>query len=508
MTAGSAGLGPLADMWYLPGRRSPGIRGVLVGMAVPLLAGLLCALFMPRAAIAVETLDLITHAPNPLTETWVFDINPERQLPQYDFGGSLRVRYVDSRNVLALGAEPDPHRRFFRIRSRLWADRWFTPGWRLFAVINNESRSYLECDACESRFGEIIFENLFVEYTNQKGNPLGLRIGRQDLFYGDGFVICDGTPLDGSRTAYVNGILLTTAIPDWSFDVFAVWNRKEDEWLPRINNRYTPLLEYNEFVGGLYVRGFKPDQAARPYTIDYYYIFDEEKTPERYATINTFGSRLVLSSSRIGAMGELAYQAGKDPESRFALADPNLAGSQSVSAYGGQAGVDIHPCARVPLTLSGGYIHLSGDNPMTRNKFEGWNPLMGRWPKWSELYIYTLSMAAGVQPMGQGAAYWQNLKAPLIGIAVVPCPNVRLEARHAWMCADTGVPLDPTTPPDQEPLRPKDRGNLLVLRLSWSVKTALPLGGHVLYERFDPGGYYGPDAKPATFFRLEVSTSL
>jgi hypothetical protein len=418
------------------------------------------------------------------------------------------VRYVDFQNVIALGAEPDPHRRFFRVRSRLRGEHRFTKGWRLFAQINNESRSYLKCDDCESKLDEVIFENLFFEFTNQKGNPLGLRVGRQDLFYGDGFVICDGTPLDGSRTSYANGALLTTGIPGWSFDIFAVWNREEDEWLPRINTQHKRLLEHDEFVGGLYVRGFRPEAPPKPYTIDYYYIFKEEETPERHATINTFGSRFVLTLGATDFTGELAYQGGKAPESRFVEASPDLAGSQDISAYGGQVRARLRSPGGLPLGLNGGYVHLTGDDPLTRNKFEGWNPIMGRWPKWSELYIYTLTMHAAVQPMGQGVAHWQNFRAPYVGAVASPHKNITVEARHMWMRADTSVPFDIAVSPDAEAERPKDRGSLLALKVSWCGDLPLPVSGHVLYERFEPGGYYDPGARTAHFMRLELSTSL
>jgi hypothetical protein len=469
---------------------------------------LLAGLIVLAAARAVCGQGLTASSPNPLTKTWTFDIDPHRKVPQYDFGATFRVRYVDFENVIALGAEPDPRRRFFRMRTRLWGDRWLSPGWRLFAQINNESRSYLRCDACESKFGEIIFENLFFEYTNQKGNPLGLRVGRQDLFYGDGFVICDGTPLDGSRTSYVNGALLTAAIPSWAFDLFAVWNREEDEWLPRINSQHMRLLEYDEFVGGLYVQGFKPESRPKPYTIDYYYIFKEEETPERHATINTFGLRLVLTLGDADITGELAYQGGKAPESRFVAASPDLAGSQAISAYGGHAGAVLRSPGGLPMALNGGYVHLTGDDPLTRNKFEGWNPVMGRWPRWSELYIYTLGMERYVQPMGQGVAQWQNFIAPYVGVALSPGAGITLEAGHMWMRADTSVPFDPRVSPSAEAERPKDRGNLLTVKVSWLARLTLPLTGHILYERFEPGGYYDPGVKTAHFVRFELSTSL
>jgi hypothetical protein len=453
--------------------------------------------------------DLSGAAPNPITRTWTFDRDPDREAPRYGAGADLRLRYVDFKNVLALGAEPDPHRRFMRMRTRLWGEGWFGPGWRLFAQIGNEARDYLECNSCESKLGEVVVENLFFEFSNQEGNPFGLRIGRQDLFYGDGFVICDGTPLDGSRTSYVNGILLTASMPGGAFDVFAVWNRERDEWLPRINSQHTALLEYDEFVGGLYVRGFDPEDRSKPYTTDFYYIYKRAKTSDRRAHVNTFGTRLVLDLRTVRISGEMAFQGGRAPESRFVVADPELAGSQPITAYGGQIEAVGRPKAALPLDLIGGYVHLSGDDPLTRNKFEGWNPVMGRWPRWSELYIYTLGAEARVQPMGEGVANWRNFKAPYFGIVFSPYPEISLDAGHMWMRAATGSPFEPSISPGSEPERSKDRGRLLAVRISYRLQSVVPLTGHILYERFDPGGYYYyPEAKVASFLRVELGASL
>jgi hypothetical protein len=469
------------------------------------LAWLLLASF--SGVMASRAAPLPNSYPIPLTRTWTFDVDPDREVPSYDFGADLRVRYTDLDNVNALGAGVDPHRRFFRIRTRLRGDVWLSPGWRVFAELANESRSYLECGMCKSRFGEVIFDNLFFEFTNQEGNPLGLRIGRQDLFYGDGFIICDGTPLDGSRTLYTNGVLLTTAIPGWSFDAFTVWNRKKDEWLPRINNAYTPLLEYNGFVGGLYLRGFEPGGEPKSYTLDYYYVFAEEEGPGRHAGINTFGLRGTATLGPVWLTAEIAYQGGREPESRFIVADPSLAGAQTITAYGGQAKLATPAPGGIPADAAVGYVQLSGDDPLTRNKFEGWNPIMGRWPQWSELYIYTLGMAAAVQPMGQGVAFWQNLRAPYVELLLLPQASVVLEARATWMLADTSVPLSLETPPGSVVGASRDRGSLLTFRVSWNPEN-LPLEGHILYERFDPGAYYPSGAKTADFLRFQITAGI
>ncbi len=37
------------------------------------------------------------------------------------------------------------------------------------------------------------------------------------------------------------------------------------------------------------------------------------------------------------------------------------------------------------------FEYLSGDEPGTKGMNEGWVPLWGRWPQWSELYVYTVA---------------------------------------------------------------------------------------------------------------------
>jgi hypothetical protein len=41
------------------------------------------------------------------------------------------------------------------------------------------------------------------------------------------------------------------------------------------------------------------------------------------------------------------------------------------------------------------------DDPSTPDKYEGWNPLFGRWPKWSGMYPWS-------QVPEKGIGYWTN----------------------------------------------------------------------------------------------------
>ena len=68
---------------------------------------------------------------------------------------------------------------------------------------------------------------------------------------GDGFLIMEGSPLDGSRTLYVNGARLDMeAWTSQRFTLFYLYQPEQDDLLPIINDRERALAEYtrNNFV--------------------------------------------------------------------------------------------------------------------------------------------------------------------------------------------------------------------------------------------------------------------
>ncbi|HVP58592.1 MAG TPA: hypothetical protein VMU02_10880 [bacterium] len=462
-------------------------------------AGRLCAADVPTPATELS--------PTPLTKTWVPAETQAGPIGQWRLGGALRLRYIDLANVTALGLEPYAKHQVARVRTQVSVARRFSPTLRLFGELANESSKYVDCDSCRGGFDEIIVDNLYLEAVRPHGLPIGVRLGRQNLFYGDGFLIADGTPLDESRTTYVNGLLITTTIPLWSLDFFAARDPHRDEYLPRINNRYTRLSETDDFLWGIFMERQPAPGTALRYTFGPYYVYKSEKNGDRMALIHTMGARLGFGVRVVEVAGEVAYQGGKVPAYDFLGPDLEevLAGSQSVSALGGHARLTGHLASLAPLDIEGGYVYLTGDDRKTRNKYEGWNPLLGRWPMWSELYIYTLAVEALPRPLHQGIAYWQNLKMPYIRVSYAGNGPVTFEAKYCWLDAFEDLTIEPTVDPSYE--GPTHRGELVELKLGWNSPRLF--SGHVVYERFMPGDFYnvieGFVPKDASYFRLEVS---
>lgn len=438
----------------------------------------------------------------PLTTTWVPETCGDEPYPRYRLGADLRARFVDLQYAedLGLGIADDATRQWVSIRSRVWLKYDRSQFVSVYARLNNESTRYFGCKSCENRFDEVIFENLFIEARHLFGLPMAARLGRQDLLYGDAFVISDGTPLDQARTTYVNGLLVTSVLAPWSFDAFIIWDRKQEEYLPRINNRYRRLLEFNEIVAGIVLRRLLPDAAARKYMLEHYYIYKDEKGWHKISSIHTLGTRLGFPIWRFRLSAEFAYQAGKAPEYKFSQVRPGMLGRQTILAYGGHTRISTYLGRPLPVDLAGGYIYLSGDDPVTQNKHEGWNPLLGRGPIWSELYIYTLGIERDFQPQDQGIGFWQNLVSPFVEVVITPGAGLRFEAKHMWLSTSQHIARVPVEGDPQE------RGKLLILRLSWKMPARF--FGHLLYERFSPGNLYLQTAKDATLLRLELSTSL
>ncbi len=118
-----------------------------------------------------------------------------------EVGFEERLRQENWNNLLDFnGATPDK-RSQFRFRERLWA-RFNFSGVELALGLNNESRSIFVPDT-PFIWDETVVETVYAEY---KAKTWSARLGRQNLQRGEGFILFDGTPLDGSRTAYVNAL--------------------------------------------------------------------------------------------------------------------------------------------------------------------------------------------------------------------------------------------------------------------------------------------------------------
>ncbi len=206
--------------------------------------------------------------------------------PKIDFGGELRLRYLVESGMPSGLHDEMSYRDYTRFRTRLWGR---VQEGRLtgFLRIANEFRHYFSQDALKGRqrFPDQTFIDLLYVDIEDVVDGVDLCLGRQELAYGEGRIISNGTGGDGSRTAYFDALKLQFDFDDErTLDVFATYQARHD-WLPTVGHRHDPRsmdtksYDYDitgsnhvEYGVGLYYQ----DRSDKAFGWDAYYIYKGE----------------------------------------------------------------------------------------------------------------------------------------------------------------------------------------------------------------------------------------
>lgn len=403
---------------------------------------------------------------------------------KFKVGFIERFRLVSWDNAISLDDSKDDGFMFARHLTSLSALWSLHQDWELFLKISNEFRIYSEPKGRDFTFSEVFLDNLYFRWSKPGGLPLTFKLGRQNIMLGEGFVVMDGHPLDGSRSIYFNAARIDILLsPRNNLTLFYTYQPVVDG-LPVLHGQDQKLVEQPEQGMGAY---FSRRSEARGF--DAYLIRKNVRsTPDRTiaSNINTLGTRFVLPVLGVFSLtGEAAYQFG-------------AFGDHGRSAWGGYFHLDYNSGRRrLPLPkFSLGSIYLSGDDAAT-DRMEGWDPLFSRWPKWSESYIYTL-----INEQGGRVAYWSNFFSVYESLQLRIFPWLNLILTHynlkAALLPAGGVPFPGGSG--------KDRGSLWIFKAE--LRFHRHLTGHLLYETFSPGSFYFSEADRFFWLRFELKYSL
>lgn len=413
-------------------------------------------------------------------------------------GASERVRYELWKNIFDMNGDALDNRSFFRFKTSLWGQACFDKDFSLYAKLTDEFKSYTYYAPSSSKtwgrtkkgypfdINEVIFDNLYVDAKNIFTAPVSLRLGRQDLTdYGEGFLIADGTPNDGSRSFYFNA-----AKANWqvdasnSLDLIYIDDPRTDQMLPDINEEkvHTSLTTSQETAGVLYLK----NKAIQHLALESYYIYKKEGQEGvgfqgEKGEINTFGSYAKYDLSPFTLRGQLAYQFG-------------TYGANDRQGLGGYAFVDrdFKDITWQP-TASIGLVYLSGDDRST-SKDESWDPLFSRTPWYSELYNLSYKSETGI------LAYWTNLQMLRSSLAVKPTDKSKVSLFYNYLRANTEIPSSTVFSG-----RGRDRGSLPQLRFDYMFTKNIT--AYILGEYFVPGNVY-LNKDNAVFVRCEVQVKF
>ncbi|MCK4966470.1 hypothetical protein KAS50_05530, partial [bacterium] len=328
------------------------------------------------------------------------------------YGFIERVRNTYFNNIIDYNDDTDDEQHFFRIRTSIWAQAHINPRLTVYAKLTNENRPYLKPDNRDWKLHEIFFDNLYFKLNFGKKTPVSLTVGRQNLIYGEGFVMLEGGPNDGSRSIYFDAVKLSVKTKDATIDFLGINNTMREDYLPIMNSEEQLLNNQKETAFGIYAVNNKYED----YRIDGYYFYKtEDSNPE--LKLSTFGGRIARKmKNRYAWTAEYAIQVGTQGENNH-------------TSMGGYAYASYLLNQKPNTVFSAGINYLSGDNPDTETN-DGWNPIFSRWPKWSELYIYSQIKETGK------VAYWTNTISPYVKISVNPSKKLSITGTYYILMAE------------------------------------------------------------------------
>lgn len=432
-----------------------------------------------------------------LTSCLLAQESPKAPSPKsiFEVGLEERVRSEDWDN---LGDHNDAKADFqtqYRFRSRAWITANPNSNLEIALGVTNENRKIARPDKAYN--GREVFVDTF--YVDYRFSPAwSMRIGRQNLMRGEGFIIFDGGSADGSRATYFNALDLTYAWSRSKLEFLAISDPSRDKYLPRLNEADGPgespqrLNEWDEQALGLYYTG----KEWTGTTLEAYYFlktekhFDLTKKKDPYQPdrrISTLGSRGVREFQNGWSVnGEFAYQWGTQDGS-IGTAEA----SREIASWGGYGRVKKVLDVPWKPSISAAYIALSGQDPHS-SRITSWDPIFSRWPRWSELYIYS-------EVPERGVAYSTNTGMWEGEVRVTPWKPLELRATFYKMSAmETHSGVDPKATFGAG----KHRGDILQFRADYRFSPEFK--GHVLYEHLAPGDFYaGQDG--GYFLRFEFS---
>ena len=393
-----------------------------------------------------------------------------------------RIRQESWDNTMSLDEAAGDSSSYVRLRTSLGA--LWTPGqsWDVHLRLTNENRVYLapKLDPrlkTDFNVHEVIFDQLYLRWKNPGRLGLTATLGRFDMMLGEGFLVMDGGPLDGSRSGYFNGLRLDYALKNKNaLTFFFIRQPRTDTLLPVINDREQAMVEQEEQGVGIYFSG-----RAKRTGLDAY-LFRKDAFahgPLPKGALHVAGGRVVHPfTEKLSLTAEGALQLGT-------LGDRNRSG------LGGYFHLDHKPGRRfpVPAQLTVGGIYLSGDDPATP-RFEGWDAAFSRWPKWSDSLIY-------LQARETRVADWVNFASLYAGAVFEPAERVKVHLTWHRLSAP-----EKTAPSALLSGGGRERGSLLIAKIAYDVSANL--AGRLIWEYFDPGSFYAAGADAFHWLQFEL----
>ncbi len=436
------------------------------------------------------------------------EVAEKKSATDFDAGLDFRFRYEFKDDWMDKGktSVSPKYEDYYRMRTRVWGKAKFGENMGAYLRLGNEFRDYRNSESNKQKNefpDELYIDNFYVDLTDI-GGRVDLRIGRQDIKEGAGRVISDGTPGDGSRSAYFDAILATVKMLEKSdVDLMATWNRYRDDWT--LGNPHDVYDNTKIKSGSPYSKMDEKGLMAyfhynevQDFPMEFYWIWKQEERfydkDTRYPgrDFHTLGTRLMPKlTDKVSAEIEAAVQLGRTE------GQTGMDGRDVVAwmTYAGLTYSEKEVFGKPKLT--GALLYLSGDEDSYYKTADGstdtgWNPVFNRTTWFSEV-------CSGMYDQYR----WSNLIYPHLEAGIEPYSKHKVKLQCGPMFAaekDNGA-------------TDNYRGLYTQLRYDFPLLSKMfgkrgELSGAVVGEALVYGDYYAHDevdADMATWVRFELN---
>jgi len=404
-----------------------------------------------------------------------FSLNGYCVLNNMLVSGELRTRAYYQENVADLNDAVDDDYGRIEQRVRLTHDAELTDG--VHVVITGEATGLWGSQdsgiSSGSTEGTGDLPEGYVDFQDIRMSDWSVRIGRQHLKCGRGFLISDA-----ERELSYDALLVRGEFPTWTVCLAAA-KLEESQTLKGIRSRsLVPDADWNLYVADVEWR----DENIMPLGLGAYVIYAEDDTGLGREPL-VFGARADYMSDIWSAWGEFAYETGD-------------VGTQDLDAMAIDIGASVSLASQWSPRLKVAYTYASGDDPGTLGDNEGFNPLgqyryygHGLSPRMSNIHIFNAS--ASIQPhelWSVAIDYYHYLQDEQVA-GIVGNP----------LLTDPGI-MKPTTGLDD------NIGDEVDVSVTYEYTSDVK--AQVLLAYFMPGDAFGADDDDALEIRGEILVSF
>ena len=344
------------------------------------------------------------------------------QTPDVEVGGHVRLRGYNFQNFWDFDSSKDGDNwSVFRLRSNIHVKADLgdnVTGFIQFANQNyGEGTTYaskLDKWEADNTSDKVFVDNAYIDVNKFFGLPVSLRLGRQNLMYGTGFVLFDGQSQMASTSLYFDGVKLTWKITDRSkLDLFYVKDQENE----RGNNNNDDIT-----LSGAYFTGHCPVIGGQQEL----YVLNRDDQGFVSAAGGT-GKNIWMYGIRLSNK----FDCGVDYSAEFAYQngyyDKGNNIHQDAAGYKLETGYAVPVSDTFKPRVFIGYTYLSGDESDSTDN-EAWDVFYGGWPQFGDLLAWVyVNLGPGNPTTGRplqynrmsstlGEAAYTNLCMPSIGI--------------------------------------------------------------------------------------------